>query len=303
MNPTMSDATVPAQEKWRSQWWYRPWVRAAIGLTTITFVLSYHAYESGFEPFTFIVLSVCLVVPLEKLIPRHDLKIFRPELLTDFFHHFVSGFIGFIPLIFLFPVLNEFQSQELASLIQSQPPWLQILGALFISEFLIYWGHRFSHELPLLWRFHAVHHSSPNLDWLAGERRHPMDQIFMSFFVGIPMVLSGFSLVDLLIVGAIQNVWDMTIHANLGWRLKFLDGIWVTSEFHHWHHSIDKEARDKNYSGALPIFDWLFKTYYLPSDKKPGPYGIDTHMPKTYVGQLIQPFLKIKQREMSVKGS
>ena len=117
--------------------------------------------------------------------------------------------------------------------------------ALFISEFLIYWGHRFSHELPLLWRFHAVHHSSPNLDWLAGERRHPMDQIFMSFFVGIPMVLSGFSLVDLLIVGAIQNVWDMTIHANLGWRLKFLDGIWVTSEFHHWHHSIDKEARDK----------------------------------------------------------
>ena len=117
------------------------------------------------------------------------------------------------------------------------------------------------------------------------------------------MVLSGFSLVDLLIVGAIQNVWDMTIHANLGWRLKFLDGIWVTSEFHHWHHSIDKGARDKNYSGALPIFDWLFKTYYLPSDKKPGPYGIDTYMPKTYVGQLIQPFLKIKQREMSVKGS
>lgn len=109
------------------------------------------------------------------------------------------------------------------------------------------------------------------------------------------MILSGFSLVDLLIVGLVQNIWDMTIHANLGWRLRFLDGIWVTSEFHHWHHSVDKQARDKNYAGALPLYDWIFGTFYLPANARPGTYGVDTHMPDTYLGQLIQPFLTNNQ--------
>ena len=286
----MAEDAKKVHESWSSSWWYRPWIRFVLGLAIMTFVLIFQVLESGFEPFLFVTLSILLIVPLERIMPRHQIKTFRPQLLTDFFHHFVSGFIGFVPLIFLYPILGGFQFQSLSSVIQSQPIWLQILEALVLSEFLVYWGHRFSHEVPLLWRFHSVHHSSENLDWLAGERRHPIDQFYMSLFVGIPMVLSGFSLVDLLIVGVLQNLWDMTIHANLRWRLKFLDGIWVTSEFHHWHHSVDKDARDKNYSGALPIFDWLFRTYHLPSDKKPGPYGIDSHMPETYVGQLIQPF-------------
>ena len=287
----MAEDAKKVHESWSSSWWYRPWIRFVLGLAIMTFVLIFQVLESGFEPFLFVTLSILLIVPLERIMPRHQIKTFRPQLLTDFFHHFVSGFIGFVPLIFLYPILGGFQFQSLSSVIQSQPIWLQILEALVLSEFLVYWGHRFSHEVPLLWRFHSVHHSSENLDWLAGERRHPIDQFYMSLFVGIPMVLSGFSLVDLLIVGVLQNLWDMTIHANLRWRLKFLDGIWVTSEFHHWHHSVDKDARDKNYSGALPIFDWLFRTYHLPSDKKPGPYGIDSHMPETYVGQLIQPFV------------
>jgi len=286
----MAEDAKKVHESWSSSWWYRPWIRFVLGLAIMTFVLIFQVLESGFEPFLFVTLSILLIVPLERIMPRHQIRTFRPQLLTDFFHHFVSGFIGFVPLIFLYPILGGFQFQSLSSVIQSQPIWLQILEALVLSEFLVYWGHRFSHEVPLLWRFHSVHHSSENLDWLAGERRHPIDQFYMSLFVGIPMVLSGFSLVDLLIVGVLQNLWDMTIHANLRWRLKFLDGIWVTSEFHHWHHSIDKDARDKNYSGALPIFDWLFGTYHLPTDKKPGPYGIDSHMPETYVGQLIQPF-------------
>ena len=287
----MTEDAKKVHESWSSSWWYHPWIRFVLGLATMIFVLIFQVLESGFESLLFVTLSILLIVPLERIMPRHQIKTFRPQLLTDFFHHFVSGFIGFVPLIFLYPILGGFQFQSLSSLIQSQPIWLQILEALVLSEFLVYWGHRFSHEVPLLWRFHSVHHSSENLDWLAGERRHPIDQFYMSLFVGIPMVLSGFSLVDLLIVGVLQNLWDMTIHANLRWRLKFLDGIWVTSEFHHWHHSVDKDARDKNYSGALPIFDWLFGTYHLPTDKKPGPYGIDSHMPETYVGQLIQPFV------------
>ena len=290
----MNELPLKKQDDWTNSWWYRPWIRFLFGSITLVSVISYLAIESGIEAFFFIVLSVLIIVPLEKLIPRHNLKFFRPHLLTDFFHHFVSGFIGFIPLILIVPTIENYQSQTLASLIQSQPMWLQILEALFISEFLVYWGHRLSHQIPFLWRFHSVHHSVVHLDWLAGERRHPLDQFYMSLFIGVPMILSGFSLVDLLVIGVIQNLWDMTIHANLGWRLKSLDGIWVTSEFHHWHHSVNKEARDKNYSGALPLFDRMFGTFYLPDNKNPGPYGIDTHMPDTYFGHMIQPFLPVK---------
>ena len=290
----MNELPLKEQDDWTNSWWYRPWIRFVFGSITLVSVIFYLAIESGIEAFFFMVLSVLIIVPLEKLIPRHNMKFFRPHLLTDFFHHFVSGFIGFIPLILIVPTIENYQSQTLASLIQSQPIWLQILEALFLSEFLVYWGHRLSHQIPFLWRFHSVHHSVVHLDWLAGERRHPLDQFYMSLFIGVPMILSGFSLVDLLVIGVIQNLWDMTIHANLGWRLRHLDGIWVTSEFHHWHHSINKEARDKNYSGALPLFDRMFGTFYLPDNKKPGPYGIDTHMPDTYFGHMIQPFLTVK---------
>ena len=290
----MNELPLKEQDDWTNSWWYRPWIRFVFGSITLVSVISYLAIESGIEAFFFIVLSVLIIVPLEKLIPRHNMKFFRPHLLTDFFHHFVSDFIGFIPLILIVPTIENYQSQTLASLIQSQPIWLQILEALFLSEFLVYWGHRLSHQIPFLWRFHSVHHSVVHLDWLAGERRHPLDQFYMSLFIGVPMILSGFSLVDLLVIGVIQNLWDMTIHANLGWRLKSLDGIWVTSEFHHWHHSVNKEARDKNYSGALPLFDRMFGTFYLPDNKNPGPYGIDTHMPDTYFGHMIQPFLPVK---------
>ena len=290
----MNGLSLNEQHRWTRAWWYHRWIRFAVGSVTLISVISYLAFESGFEPFFFIALSILIVVPMERLIPRHDMSFWRPELLTDFFHHFISGFIGFIPLIPLIPIIESYQSQTLSSLIQSQPTWLQILEALLLSEFLVYWGHRLSHEIPLLWRFHSVHHSVVHLDWLAGERRHPIDQFYMSLFVGIPMLLSGFNLVDLLIVGTIQNIWDMTIHANLGWRLRYLDGIWVTSEFHHWHHSVNKKARDKNYSGAIPVFDRIFGTFYLPDNQKPGPYGIDTHMPKTYFGQLLQPFLTVE---------
>ena len=290
----MNELSLKEEDDWTNSWWYRPWIRFVFGSITLVSVISYLAMESGIEAFFFIVLSVLIIVPLEKLIPRHNMKFFRPHLLTDFFHHFVSGFIGFIPLILIVPTIENYQFQTLASLIQSQPIWIQILEALFLSEFLVYWGHRLSHQIPFLWRFHSVHHSVVHLDWLAGERRHPLDQFYMSLFIGVPMILSGFSLVDLLVIGVIQNLWDMTIHANLGWRLKSLDGIWVTSEFHHWHHSVNKEARDKNYSGALPLFDRMFGTFYLPDNKNPGPYGIDTHMPDTYFGHMIQPFLPVK---------
>ena len=291
-SPLVGNASL--EDQWMMNWWYRPWIRSLVGGCFLVGVLGMYlqTYLSSGEPgiLAFMLIGTLILIPLERAIPRHNMEIVRPQLLTDVFHVVVTSFLSFLPLVFIYPALQFLRIDSLVSLVQSQPQWLQIAEALFITEFLIYWAHRISHEVDFLWRFHSVHHSVEYLDWVAGERRHPIDGIYVALFTGVPLLITGFDLVDLLIVGLFNGLWDMTIHANLGWRLKFMDGIWTTTEYHHWHHSVDRQARDKNYAGALPVMDIMFGTYYLPKDRKPGPYGIDTHMPKTYLGQLIHPF-------------
>ena len=263
-------------------------------LTLVFLAIGYYAYlqiSQGQEgPLSFLVLGLCVLVPLERLMPRHAQRILRRGLHVDLLHAVLTGLLAFLPVMFVFPFLESIRSQSLTASIAELPLISQIALAFFAQEFLIYWGHRFSHEIPILWRFHSVHHSSEKLDWLAGERRHPIDGAIMAFFVGVPLLFLGFDLIDLLWLGVFNSLWDMTIHANLRWRLRFMKGLWVTTEYHHWHHVVDQEIRNRNYAGALPVFDWLFGTYYLPKDKMPNGYGIDTPMPNSYLGQLTQPF-------------
>lgn len=302
--PAVSHAPMGSHpaDPWMESWWYTPAARLVAGGAFFTGVMLFYisvALDGEYGVFQFLAIGLVVLVPLERFMPRHRMPVLRPQLLTDFLHLTVTSFLQVMPLILVFELLGGFRSDTLMALVQSQPQWLQIVEALFLTEFLIYWGHRITHQVPLLWKFHAVHHSVEYLDWLAGERRHPIDGMFVGLFTGIPLMIAGFDLVDLLVVGLFNGLWDMTIHANLGWRLKFMDRIWVTTEYHHWHHSQDPVARDQNYAGALPIMDILFGTYYLPKDTHPGPYGIDSHMPDTYLGQLIQPFRPIQQRQAS----
>ena len=263
-------------------------------LTLVFLAIGYYAYlqisEGQEGPLSFLVLGLCVLVPLERLMPRHAQRILRRGLHVDLLHAVLTGLLAFLPVMFVFPFLESIRSQSLAASIAELPLISQIALVFLAQEFLIYWGHRFSHEIPILWRFHSVHHSSEKLDWLAGERRHPIDGAIMAFFVGVPLLFLGFDLIDLLWLGVFNSLWDMTIHANLRWRLHFMHGLWVTTEYHHWHHVADQEIRNRNYAGALPVFDWLFGTYYLPKDKLPNGYGIDTPMPNSYLGQLTQPF-------------
>jgi len=297
--PSDESITIDCEDRsdhdlWMNSWWYDARIRVVVGGLCFIGVMGTYlqaAIEEGeYGILLFVGIGIVVLIPLERLIPRHRMPVLRPQLLTDIAHIVFTTFLSIVPLILIFPLLQFLQSETLVAAIQTQPQWLQIGEALFLTEFLIYWGHRCTHVVPLLWKFHSVHHSVEYLDWWAGERRHPIDGLFMALFAGVPLLITGFNLTDLLIVGLFNGLWDMTIHANLGWRLKFMDRIWVTTEYHHWHHSVDKEARDKNYAGALPIMDIVFGTYHLPADRSPGPYGIDTHMPTTYVGQLIQPF-------------
>ena len=79
--------------------------------------------------------------------------------------------------------------------VAAQPLWLQAVEVLVLSDLTIYWGHRLQHRVPLLWRFHAVHHSAEHLDWLAAHREHPLDGMLTQLAVNAPALLLGATLV------------------------------------------------------------------------------------------------------------
>ena len=239
----------------------------------------------------FILLGVTVLLPLEHRFKRHKQPFLRAQLATDFMHVFVSAVIASIPIILIGAIASNFKVAILAKQVEAQPLWLQGVEAFFFRELIIYWAHRVSHGIPLLWRFHSLHHSSEKLDWLAAQRRHPVDAFYIAACTAIPMALAGFSVANFATLAALSGLWDMTIHANINWRLKWLDGIWVTQEFHHWHHVKDRAVHDNNYAGAFALYDVLFGSYYMPKDRRPGDYGINEPMPDNYLGQLAQPLL------------
>ena len=178
------------------------------------------------------------------------------------------------------------------------PLWLRIVTALIVGEVGFYWGHRWSHEIPLLWRFHAVHHSAEHMDWLVNTHVHPVDMVFTRLCGLAPLYVLGLgapiagsaTLVPLLIV-LIGTVWGFFIHANLRWRFGPFEWLIAAPAFHHWHHTNDGPAViNKNYASTLPWIDWLFGTIHLPRRDRPVVFGVDERLPHGFIGQMLHPF-------------
>jgi sterol desaturase/sphingolipid hydroxylase (fatty acid hydroxylase superfamily) len=160
-------------------------------------------------------------------------------------------------------------------------------------DLAIYWTHRWYHEVPVLWRFHAVHHSTEHLDWVSGFRSHPLDGTLIApaFFF---LVAAGFSLQFTGVVAIVQIVLGIFLHANVRWRLRPLHRLIITPEFHHWHHANEPGAINSNYSVFLPGWDLLFGTYFMPRDRRPRRYGVDDHVPVGMAAQLRHPLRQVR---------
>ena len=240
-----------------------------------------------------LLFGFALAVPVERIWRRHDFGVRRPGLRTDAFHLMFTGAVQTAALIVavvicmvpMWPLLDN----PLAQAFQRLPTLAQAAIALVTFEMMGYWYHRMAHEVPFLWRFHAVHHSSERLDWIAAARLHPLEGFFGGLVAAPPLLLLGVRPTTLGVVGVVTQLWAITLHMNVRWRMRWLDGIWGTPEYHHWHHSNHPEAHDRNYSGLLPVLDLLFGTYYLPKDRRPEVYGIDDPMPEGYLAQLVHP--------------
>lgn len=254
-----------------------------------------------------LVLLMAIFVPLERLCARHPQKVFREGFLTDLGYYFLNSllpkFLLILPLSMLAGVIHYLAPSDLYAWIADTPFWTRFAAAMIVGEFGAYWGHRWSHEIPVLWRFHAIHHSSEEMDWLVNTRAHPLDMVFGRLSGLIPIYVLGLAqpagnTVDLVpVLYAIAGtVWSFFIHANVRWRFGWLEWLISTPAFHHWHHTKDGPAViNKNYAAIFPWMDILFGTFYLHGKQWPVEYGIDEPMAPNLAGQLLQPFVYRKK--------
>lgn len=237
-----------------------------------------------------------IFVPLEALFALREQRVLRAGWQTDLKHFFVShvgvqllSFAALIPaqVFFAWAVRLEFQQA-----VAAQPLWVQFFELIFIVDLATYWIHRAFHQVPWIWSFHAIHHSSLQMDWLAGSRMHIVDVMITRAVSFLPIFILGFAPAALYAYLVFVSFHAEFIHANVRWRFPALRWLISTPEYHHWHHSSDEEGIDKNFASFLPMWDLLFGTAHQP-DYWPKNYGtVKFQPPENYLGQITYPFRK-----------
>jgi sterol desaturase/sphingolipid hydroxylase (fatty acid hydroxylase superfamily) len=170
------------------------------------------------------------------------------------------------------------------------PIGLQLIAFIIVADFFAYWQHRAFHTFARLWRIHAVHHSSTDLDWLSAVRVHPLNDAISTAIVATPLLLLGFSGTTLGAYLPLLTVYAIGLHANVGWSYGPLRYVIASPAFHRWHHSNEPEAINKNFAGLLPLWDIVFGTLYLPKDRRATSFGVTGDpVPPTFLRQLLYP--------------
>jgi lathosterol oxidase len=255
----------------------------------------------GFDWFLLDLLVMTLVfVPIERLWPLHpEQKTFRPEWSTDAFY-FVATHLPaqLTTFVILLPATMASEWLAIPALLQtvgSLPFFVQFPLAIVVADLAQYATHRAFHEIPFLWRFHAIHHSIKTMDWIAGSRSHFVDILVTRGLILIPMTLLGFSqsvLAGYLVFVAFHATFS---HTDFRPRPIWLEPYLVTVRYHHWHHAAHPDAADVNFAIHFPFIDRLFGTYHLPKDAWPERYGLlGTSVPSGFFRQFVAPFARQK---------
>lgn len=172
------------------------------------------------------------------------------------------------------------------------PMWAQVVLGLVIAEFGLYWAHRLAHEVPYIWRFHAVHHSVTRL-WVINTGRFHFVDSFFSIILSQPLLfLMGAPMEVFLWVSAFTAFVGILTHCNIETRTGPLNFVFNTPGLHRWHHSLDLNEGNKNYGENLMLWDILFRTYFDADRRPPAVIGIHDPMPSGFAEQLVHPFRK-----------
>jgi sterol desaturase/sphingolipid hydroxylase (fatty acid hydroxylase superfamily) len=236
-----------------------------------------------------------LFVPLERSAPlRPEQRVFRRDWVTDLGWFFASHVtVQVVSLVIMWPAVAlapRLAIPALQTTVAALPILLQLAAILLVADLAQYWLHRAFHEVPVLWRFHRVHHSAEVMDWLAGSRLHLLDVVVTRGLVLLPLAVLGFAPAAIYAYLTFVSLHAVFIHANFRPRAAWLERVLVMPHFHHWHHAAEPAAVNRNYAVHLPWLDGLFGTAYSPP-RWPLGYGLaEEHAPAGVLAQLAWPF-------------
>jgi len=167
-------------------------------------------------------------------------------------------------------------------------------GVIFLigEDIILYWTHRWFHGAKM-WKYHAVHHSSEELEWISAARFHPINLFLGSVAADVIMLFAGISPNVFLILGPLTTAHSAFVHANLDWTLGPFKYVIASPVFHRWHHTAAERGGEKNFAATFPILDVIFGTFYMPAGELPDRYGIaDRTFPEGFGAQLVHPFTR-----------
>jgi sterol desaturase/sphingolipid hydroxylase (fatty acid hydroxylase superfamily) len=268
--------------------------------------------ELNWENYFYGLLIISLLVwTLELIFPwRKEQSLFRKDFWLDTFYMFFNFFL--LNLIVLIALSNtaaqlfedflglvglsvfSFQLVELNSL----SFFARILIFFIVVDFTQWWTHRLIHKVEFLWTFHKVHHSAKQMGFAAHLRYHWMEPIIYNSLRYIPLaIIGGFSAQDVALVHFFNITMGHLNHANINWDYGWLKYILNNPKMHIWHHSkvlpIGKKS-GVNFGLTLSIWDYLFKTNYIPHSGRDIEIGFedDENFPKGFLRQELYPFAK-----------
>ncbi len=170
------------------------------------------------------------------------------------------------------------------------PLVVQMIIFLVGEDIILYWTHRWFHGRRM-WKYHAVHHSSEELEWISAARFHPMELFLRSVAADVIMLLIGISPNVLVVLGPLTIAHSAFVHANLDWTLGPFKYVIAGPVFHRWHHTAADRGGEKNYASTFPILDIIFGTFYMPKGELPDRYGVgEREYPTSFTAQLVHPF-------------
>ena len=239
------------------------------------------------------VLLGAIYVPLEMTFKARDQGRRRPGLALDL-SYFV---LQFMVMLGIFLSLHEWLGATLRGptalrvWISALPAPLQALLVFLVGDLALYWGHRLSHRVPLLWRFHGVHHTATHLDWVAAYREHPFDGFYSQLLLMGPCAFLGVQPWLIMPFFVFRGLWAVLVHCNVRLPLGPLGLLLGDPVLHRWHHA--RRETEHNFANLAPYLDLLFGTHHRPDDED-YPLGVEGTFPRSFCAQLLPGWLTFK---------
>ena len=248
--------------------------------------------------YTAVFILACIFIPLERLLPMHSHQgTLRKDWLNDVVYVLFNGFAiraGFVLVTaFAMWAFNKIAGPNPVPFIAALPIWVQVIAITIVADIGYYIAHRALHSIPVLWRFHVIHHSIEEMDWLASHRVHPVEMIFSNSLSLLPIFFLGFSLEAAIIHQFMYQAQTLLLHSNLRINFGPLRWLFTSPEHHRWHHATDRDARDSNFAAQLSVIDLIGGTIFMPKRRQPAAYGVREAIPRLYHLQFLHPFQKI----------